>query len=107
MDLVIIAGKLWRYRWLTVPVIVVTLLGATYAVGVKAPEYEASSSYLLINPPSPPTAEQIRKNPELENVRTDNPYTRFSDQSVVIEVLARTISSASARGALERKGADR
>lgn len=106
MDLVIIAGKLWRYRWLTLPVIVLTLVGAAYTVLIKAPQYGASSSFLLINPPSPPTADQIREDPELEHVRTDNPYTRFSDQSVVIEVLSRTLSSPSARAVLERKGAD-
>ena len=106
MDLVILATKVWRSRLFTVPVIALTLLGSIYAVFLKPPRYEASGSYLLISPPGPPDAEQIKLDPELAHVRTDNPYTRFSDQSVVIEVLSRTLSSPSTRDALERKGAD-
>ena len=50
--------------------------------------YEASSSYILINPPAPPTAEEIARDPALGQINSDNPYTRFSDQSVIVEVLA-------------------
>jgi hypothetical protein len=107
MDLLILARKLWRFRRLTLPIIALTLAGAVYAVALKSPQYEATASYLLINPPPPPTADQIREHPELANVRTDNPYTRFGDQSVIVEVLSRSLGSASARDALAAKGADR
>ena len=39
--------------------------GAVYAVAVKDPVYEAKSSYVLINPPAPPTAEEIARDPAL------------------------------------------
>ena len=56
MNLLLIARKIWRYRLVTLPVIALTLLGLFYVMAVKAPEYKVSSSYVLINPPPPPTA---------------------------------------------------
>ena len=106
MDLLLIARKIWRHKLVTIPVILLTLLGAAYAIAVKKPLYEATSSYLLINPPAAPTADEIARNPALGNVHYDNPYTRFADQSVVIDVLARTMSSDTARRALVKAGAD-
>jgi capsular polysaccharide biosynthesis protein len=107
MDLLSIARKFWRYKLLTIPVVLLTLLGAAYVVAVKEPVYQASASFVLLNPPAPPTAEEVARNPALGKVNAENPYTRFGDQSVVIQVLASTISSDSARRALAQAGADR
>ena len=93
MDLLLIARKIWRYKLATLPVIFLTLCGAVYAVAFKDPVYEAKSSYLLINPPAPPTAEEIARNPQLGRVNADNPYTRYADQSVVVEVLTSALNS--------------
>jgi hypothetical protein len=106
MDLLAIARKLWRYKLVTVPVVLLTLLGAAYVVSVKEPVYETSSTYILISPPAPPTEEAIARNPALGRVNADNPYTRFSDQSIMIEVLSSAMSSASAQRALLKAGAD-
>ena len=86
--------------------ILLTLAGAAYVITVKQPLYEASSSYILISPPAAPTAEQIACDPELGKVKADNPYTRFADQSVVINVLKRKMSAESVRNTLVRAGAD-
>ena len=106
MDLLLIVRKIWRHKLLTVPVILLTLAGAVYVVVVKEPLYEASTSYLLISPRPPPTAEEIARNPALAKVQADNPYTRFTDQSVVVDVLERRLSTESARRTLMRAGAD-
>ena len=106
MDLLLIVRKIWRHKLLTVPVILLTLAGAVYVVAVKEPLYEASSSYLLISPRAAPTAEEIARNPALAKVHADNPYTRFADQSVVVDVLERSMSTESARRTLMRAGAD-
>jgi hypothetical protein len=106
MDLLSIARKIWRHRLATLPVLVLTLVGAVYVMAIKEPVYEASSSYILINPPAPPTAEQIARNPALARINADNPYTRFADQSVLVDVLARTIGGDSARERLVEAGAD-
>ena len=106
MDLLLIVRKIWRHKLFTVPVILLTLVGAVYVVVVKEPLYEASSSYLLISPRPAPTAEEIARNPALAKVHADNPYTRFADQSVVVDVLERSMSTESARRTLLHAGAD-
>ena len=63
MDLLQILQKIWRYRIVTLPVLALTLLGAIYVVALKESEYSATSSYVLINPPGPPTAEEIAADP--------------------------------------------
>ena len=106
MDLLSIARKFWRYKLLTAPIVLLTLVGAAYVVAVKQPVYEAKSSFVLLNPPAPPTAEDIARDPSLAKINSDNPYTRFGDQSVVIQVLSSTMSGDSARRALVKAGAD-
>jgi hypothetical protein len=106
MDLLMIVRKIWRYRLVTLPVIVLTLAGGAYAYVAKESVYEARASYVLINPPDPPTAEEIARRPELRRINVDNPYTRFTDQSVVVQVLASLATNESARQALAKAGAD-
>jgi hypothetical protein len=106
MDLLLIVNRIWRHKFVTVPLILLTVVGAAYVVAVKQPVYQVSASYLLVNPPGPPTADQIAANPSLRRVRADNPYTRFGNQPVMTDVLSRTMSSDSARNALMQAGAD-
>jgi hypothetical protein len=106
MDLLMIARKIWKYKLVTLPVIGVTLVVGAYSYFAKESVYEASASYVLINPPDPPTDQQIAARPALGQINADNPYTRFSDQSLVVQVLARATSSESAREALTKAGAD-
>jgi capsular polysaccharide biosynthesis protein len=106
MDLLLIARKVWRYKLITLPVVLFTLLGVAYVVAVKEPTYEASSSYILVNPPAPPTAEDIARDPALGRVNADNPYTRFTDQTVVVQLLSSALSSESAQRALIEAGAE-
>jgi hypothetical protein len=107
MDLLAIARKIWLYRVVTLPVLILTLLGGLYVVVIKSPEYEASSSYVLIQPPPPPTQEDIAMDPSLGRINADNPFTRFTDQSAVVGVLASRLSNESSRDALSEKGADK
>jgi len=106
MDLLSIARKIWRYKLLTLPVVLLTLCGAVYVVAIKPQVYEASSSYILINPPAPPTQEQIARDPALGRIHADNPYTRFSDPTVVVQVLASSMANESVKRALLKAGAD-
>jgi hypothetical protein len=106
MDLLLICRKIWRYRLVTFPVIALTLLGALYVVAAKDPVYKASSSYVLINPPAPPTAEDIARDPALGRINPDNPYTRFSDESVIVSLLSNSLSNDAAREELSNAGAD-
>jgi hypothetical protein len=107
MDLLQIARKIWHHRLVTLPVVALTLLGAFYVVALKSPVYSASSSYVLINPPLPPTAEDIARNPALGRIDSDNPYTRFPDQSVIVSLLSSSLTNESVRRTLSGEGADR
>jgi hypothetical protein len=106
MTLLAIARKLWRYKFATLPIVLLVVVGAAYVVTVKEPTYEASSTYILVNPPPPPTEDEIARNPELGRIGADNPYTRYSDESVVVQVLTSRLSSETARGELAKRGAD-
>jgi hypothetical protein len=106
VDLLLIARKIWRYKFATLPILALIVVGAVMVVAVKEPVYQASSTYILINPPAPPTAEDVARDPALGRINADNPYTRFPDQSVVVQVLASTLSSESARRELISRGAD-
>jgi hypothetical protein len=106
VNLLLIAQKLWSYKLVTLPILVFVALGAFYVVFIKPSVYEASATYVLVNPPAPPSDTAIARNPELAHIDADNPYTRYPDQSVVVQVLAGRLNSEKARRELERKGAD-
>jgi hypothetical protein len=106
VGLLLILQKLWRYRFVTLPVIALTFFGAIYVIAVKAPEYKVSSSYVLINPPPPPTADQIARNPALGKINPNNPYTQFSDQSVIVSLMSSSLSADAVRKQLVDQGAD-
>jgi hypothetical protein len=105
MTLLAIARKVWRYKLATLAVFGFVLLGTFYVLAVKEPAYEASSTYILVNPPLPPTEDDIARDPRLGR-GTDNPYTRYSDQSVVVQLLTSRLSSDVARRELAKRGAD-
>ncbi len=105
MSLLLIGQKLWRYKLATLPVIAFVLLGAFYVIAIKQPVYQTASSYILLNPPAPPTPDEISRDPKLGQ-GTNNPYTRYSDQSIVVQVLASRLSGDDARAELAKQGAD-
>jgi hypothetical protein len=106
MSLLLIVGKLWKYKLFTLPIFALVVAGSIYVYVVKAPTYEAPATYILINPPAPPTDAQIAAKPALGRIDSDNPYLRFSDLTVVVQVLATKLSSQEIRRTLVEQGAD-
>jgi hypothetical protein len=106
LNLLLIVQKIWRYKLATLPILAFVAIGSFYVIAIKAPVYEASSTYTLLNPPPPPTPDQIAANPKLGRINSNNPYTRFSDQSVVVQVLSTRLSSDEARTAVAKQGAN-
>ena len=105
MTLLLIARKVWAYKLATLPILVLMLIGAIYVVAVKKPVYTTSATYVLVNPPAPPSPEEIARNPKA-GAGANNPYTRFSDQSIVGQIVTARLSSQEARQRLEQQGAD-
>jgi hypothetical protein len=106
MDLLSIAGTVWRHKLVTIPVILLTLLGAFYVLEIKPSTYQASSTFLLANPPGPPSAAQIATDPKLGKINTNNPYTSYGNLSVVGSVVVDLVTTPAAQHALAQAGAD-
>lgn len=96
MSLLLVARKLWNYKLVTLPIAALALAASFYVIAIQAPTYEASATYILIPPPSPPQGTSPSG--------ASNPYSRLSDPSVLVEVLASQLSSDEFRRSLASRG---
>jgi hypothetical protein len=103
----VIFNGLWRHKIITFFIGALTGAGVFYVLAVVKPVYEASASYAFFNPPGAPSQSAIDRDPSLADISPDNPFTRFADQSVVVDILARSVSSTPARRLLVAAGADK
>lgn len=106
MDLISIVQSLWRYKLFTIPVVVLTAIGALYLVKIKPPVYEAASSILLSNPEAQASDSQIAADPSLRNVSPFNTFANYGDLDVVANAAMELVTSASAQPALLSSGVD-
>jgi Chain length determinant protein len=95
MDLLSIVGKIWRHKFATIPVLILTALGAFYVISVKAPVYQATAGVLLVNPPGPPTPAQIAKDPRLGKIDTNNTFVSFGNLDVVADAVIGVVTAKS------------
>lgn len=106
MDLLSIFQAVWRHKLAAIPVIAFMLLGSVYVVKVKPPVYQANASFLLVLPPSPPTAAQIAADPGITKINPNNPYVNFGNLDVVADVLINLVTSGTEQQSLVQEGAD-
>lgn len=106
MSLLLILRKIWKFKLVTFPILALVLIGSYYVVAVTPPTYETSATYILVNPGPPPTETEIARNPALGRINWDNPYTRFSDQAVLAQLLSSRLSNEGTRSSLVKQGAD-
>jgi capsular polysaccharide biosynthesis protein len=104
MDLFTIAATLWRHKFVTIPIIVITLIGAAYIIVVKPPTYTSNAEVLLVNPPPPPTTAQIAADPALGKVNTNNPYLAYGTLVQVADIVIDVANSPTAGQALQGEG---
>jgi hypothetical protein len=79
-----------------------TLDGVAAAVVMSPPTYRSSGSIVLLNPPAAPDFDP--NDPTATTVNTENPYVRFNDLSVVVDIVARIVSGETTRAALYEQG---
>jgi hypothetical protein len=103
MDFFTIGGTLWRHKRVSIPVILLTLLGVVYVVAVQTATYQADAKVLLTNPPAPPDAVEIAQNPAL--AKTNNPFASLGNLTYVADVLIDEVSAAADRDKLTEAGA--
>lgn len=80
-----------------------TLMLMLLAYTVAPPTYRASSSMILINPPALPV--ETAGGPEIP-AANDNPYARFGDLTVIVDVLTRIMQSDQTADHLASAGLD-
>lgn len=106
MDLLSLMRLMWLHKVVTAVVALATLFGCLLVVFRAPATYEATSSYVLIEPPAPPSAAELRADPRLRGTGSDNPYNRYSDPSVILNVVARKATDEAVRQRAAREASD-
>lgn len=101
MDFLALLRLLRRQVWVVVPAVLLSggLLAATLVL--VPPTYRASSSVVLLNPPTPPEADVKSSKPTGDY---QNPYARFGDLSIVVDILRRIMTSSPLMDKLRQEG---
>lgn len=104
VDLLTIFGVVWRHRLVTALVMVMTAVGSVVVITASPPMWSATTSYLLIEPPLPPTPEQLQEEPRLRQLNSDNPFARYGDPTVIIDVVSRIAATKAVQDDVEEAG---
>jgi hypothetical protein len=103
VDFFSIGGTLWRHKWVSIPLVLLTLLGMAYVLALKPPTYAAKADILLTDPPAAPTEFQISQDPSLAKMY--NPLANLTSLTYVAEVLINTVTAPAAKAELTQAGA--
>lgn len=99
--------RTFRRQWkAALPLLVITALALAYVVVIRPADYETTANVVLISPPSPPVGADGKQILLTPAGKTDNPLARFPDQSVVVNIVSRTLSTDATRKKLAAAGAD-
>ena len=92
MDLLNVLGTLRRFKWTTLTIVGLTLGAIAILVFAVPKVYQVDAAYVLVNPSVPSDAE-LASRPDLAAENRNNPYLRFSSQSMVGQVVATRMDS--------------
>ncbi len=106
MDLFSLTRTIWRHKLVTLPVVMLTLLGCAAVMVVEKPIYQTTSTYILTSPPPAPTATQLALQPSLRKVNANNPYVNFGDLSIVADLVTKIVTTGPTQAELLAQGAD-
>src|ERR1700745_3289806 len=102
MDLFAIAGSLWRHKWATIPVIILTAIVMIYVAAGRPATY-APKAYVLLE--SPPAVGAISTSPKDAPVNSNNPLASLNNLVQVADVLCQVVTSPAETQKLEQEGA--
>ena len=105
MDILSLLRTVRRHWLLVLPVALLTIAGLVWAVVVKDPAYDSTTTVTLLAPPAPPIDDDGQPVTRTEDGSTDNPLTRFGDQAVIVNRVSRAVSTDANRRALAAAGA--
>ncbi|MCB0981286.1 MAG: hypothetical protein H6513_15885 [Acidimicrobiaceae bacterium] len=103
MSIASLLRLLWRQRRVVIPAAVVALLACVGVLIVQPPVYRASAAVVLLNPPALP--EVTPENPTIPP-EYQNPYSRFGDLSVIVDILVKVLDSEPVQQQLKAQGLD-
>lgn len=91
MDPITVLTTLWRNKWVTLPVVLLTAAACIYVYLYAPRTYEANVSYALTAPDVPSNYE-LENNAEVAKLNSNNPYLRSSDSSLLAQVVITKLS---------------
>lgn len=107
MDLSTLLRAVWQFKITSLVIIVMTLAAAVGVLKMTPPTYTATSSYLIVAPPDPPTDAQLLADPSLRHLNYENPFNRYGSNGVILDVVAHTTTSDRERQAVVAAGGDK
>jgi capsular polysaccharide biosynthesis protein len=107
MDLLNLFSTLRRHKIIVSVTLALIVAGCAYVVLGIPPQYQSQVQYVLIEPPPLPTDDQLKADPSLTKLNTNNPYLRLPNPSIVVDVLAQRVSADGVRNELIGQGADK
>jgi hypothetical protein len=99
MDLIQIGQTIMRHKWVTLPIVCLTLIALFYVTALKPKPYTANVAYMLI----PPNTANANNN---EGNAQNNPFVRFGDLSVIVDMLTEQMSANPLHANIVKQGAD-
>lgn len=104
MDMFSIAGAIWRHKYATIPVMLLTVLGLFYVLEIQAPTYQSTADVLLLAPKPGPNAAQIQADPSLAKINANNPYLDYGNLILVADVVIDAANAPSSQQVLASAG---
>jgi hypothetical protein len=104
MDLLAILKIFRRHKYLVLAVSVATLLGIAYVFAGTPTVFKQSSSLVLLQPRSAPSAADRAEDPSLENADSYNPFA--GDPSLIVGVVSARLTNDATRDSFGERGLD-
>ena len=106
MDLLTLLRLFRRNIAATVVAAVLAAALVGYVVVSAPPVYRSSGSVVLFSPPQPPdpTLRDVDPSVPTTTVASDNPYVRFNDLSVVVDIVRRVLLSTEVDATVRKAG---
>lgn len=105
MDPLSVLKTMWRYKWVSMPMVLLTALACAYGLLWAPGTYESKATFALAMP-QVPTELEIEEDPQLAEVNMDNPYLRWRDTSLLAQVVIARAHSDEVGDRLEAQGLD-
>ena len=103
MDPLSLIKVIWKHRWLALPAVMLVLLMAGYVFFFGPRAYEASATYVVVDPNMPSDLE-MERNRRLAKLNSDNPYLRGAEPGLIVNVLVAKMSAQSTQLNMEAAG---